>query len=231
MFEGYCYILLGGPGSGKTTFGVQYLVTGVLEGEPGVYVTLDEPPYSIINNARENFGWDLLTFEARMKLAIVDASPMQIDVPAKILRLKGALGTEEFSIDSVLGLISEARRRVMPVASRCVIDSISSLIFQYENPFQQRQQLLKLIKGLTEMRLTTLLIGELTEEGIDNQRFGPEAFLTQGVFVMHNIRVSNTIMPVFQIKKLRGQKFPKEIIPYSLSRHGIEVHPEEKVFG
>ena len=229
--EGYCYLVLGGPGAGKTTFGVQYLVNGILDDqETGIYVTFDEPPFSVINNMRENFGWDLSSLEAGQKLAIVDASPMEIDVSAKTLRIKGSLGTEDFNIDSVLGLISEAKRRVTPPAKRCVIDSISGLLFQYERPFQQRQQLLKLMKGLTEMRLTTLLLGELPEETIDYQRFGPEAFLAQGVFIMHNIRTKNTINQVFQIKKLRGQKFSKEMIPYNIGKNGFEVYPGEKVF-
>jgi len=74
--EGYCYLLLGGPGAGKTTFGVQYLVNGILnQSETGIYVTLDEPPFSVRNNMRENFGWDLPSLEDKMKLAIVDASP------------------------------------------------------------------------------------------------------------------------------------------------------------
>jgi len=155
---------------------------------------------------------------------------MNIDVSAKTLKIKGSLGTEDFSIDSMLGLISQAKRRATPSAKRCVIDTISGLTFQYENPFQQRQQILKLMKGLTEMRLTTILLGELQEETLDHQRFGSEAFLTQGVFVMHNIRTKNTITQVFQIRKLRGQKFSKEMIPYSIGRQGIEVYPEETVF-
>jgi len=228
---GYCYLVLGGPGAGKTTFGIQYLVKGIIDDqETGIYVTFDEPPFSLMNNVRESFGWDLSGLEARQKLAIVDASPMEIDVSARTLRVKGSLGTEDFSIDSVLGLVSEAKRRVTPPAKRCVIDSISGLLFQYESPFQQRQQLLKLMKGLTEMRLTTLLLGELPEETIDYQRFGPEAFLAQGVFVMHNIRTKNTITQVFQIRKLRGQKFSKEMIPYNIGEQGVEVYPGDKVF-
>jgi len=40
--EGYCYLLLVGPGAGKTTFGVQYLMNGITENdETGIYVTLD----------------------------------------------------------------------------------------------------------------------------------------------------------------------------------------------
>lgn len=229
--EGYCYLVLGGPGAGKTIFGVQYLVNGILDdNETGIYVTFDEPPFSIRNNARENFGWDLSSLENKSKLAIIDASPMEIGTPADTFRVKNALGTADFSIDNVLGLISEARRRTTPSANRCVIDSIAGLIFQYENPFQQRQQLLKLMKGLTEMRLTTLLLGELPEESIDYQRFGPEAFLAQGVFVMHNVRTRNTITQVFQVKKLRGQRFPKEMVPYAIGSHGVEVYPGEKVF-
>ena len=229
--EGYCYLLLGGPGAGKTTFGVQYILNGINESdETGIYVTLDEPPFSIVNNAKENFGWDLISQETSQKLALVDASPMDIDAPAGTYRIKGALGTEDFSIDSVLGLVSTAKRQLVPTATRCVIDSVSGLLFQYERPFVQRQQLLKLIKGLTEMRLTTILLGELPEESIDNQRFGPEAYLAQGVFVMHNIRSKNVMAEVFQIKKLRGQKFPKRMMPYSIGDSGVEVYPEEKLF-
>ena len=144
--------------------------------------------------------------------------------------MKGSLGTEDFSIESVLGRISEAKRRVTPAARRCVIDSVSGLMFQYDELFKQRQQVLRLIKGLTEMRLTTVIMGELQEESIDYQKFGPEAFLAQGVFVMHGIRSKNSIVKVFQIKKLRGQKFSDEMMPYSIGNFGVEVHPGEKVF-
>jgi len=47
---------------------------------------------------------------------------------------------------------------------------------------------------------------------------------------MHNIRTKNTITQVFQIRKLRGQKFSKEMIPYNIGEQGVEVYPGEKVF-
>ena len=31
--EGYCYLLLGGPGAGKTTFGLQYLMGGITDND------------------------------------------------------------------------------------------------------------------------------------------------------------------------------------------------------
>jgi len=38
-----------------------------------------------------------------------------------------------------------------------------------------------------EVRLIAPLVGELFEGVIDCQRFGPEALLAQGVFLMHNV--------------------------------------------
>ena len=36
-------LVCGGPGSGKTTFAIQFLYTGATQyGEPSVYITLDE---------------------------------------------------------------------------------------------------------------------------------------------------------------------------------------------
>lgn len=137
---------------------------------------------------------------------------------------------DDFNVDNVLGMVCEAKKRVIPSARICVIDSISDLLFQYENSFQQRQQIMKLIKGLTEMRLTSILLGDLPEETIDYQKFGPESFLVQGVFVMHNIRAKNNVVQVFQIRKLRGQNFKKEMMPYRIGKYGVEVYPDEKVF-
>ena len=39
---GHLYLVEGNPGSGKTTFGVQFLMAGVAAGERALYVTLAE---------------------------------------------------------------------------------------------------------------------------------------------------------------------------------------------
>jgi circadian clock protein KaiC len=57
--EGRTTLLAGSTGSGKTVFGLQFLVTGTTElGEPGVVVTFAEHPDDLIANT-ESFGWDL----------------------------------------------------------------------------------------------------------------------------------------------------------------------------
>jgi len=46
--KGHTILVSGGPGSGKTTFAIQFLHAGVTQhSESGVYVTLDEDPEDI----------------------------------------------------------------------------------------------------------------------------------------------------------------------------------------
>lgn len=50
LLEGRQYLVSGSPGSGKTTFGVQFLSAGASNGEPGAYVALSESVEIIIED-------------------------------------------------------------------------------------------------------------------------------------------------------------------------------------
>ena len=47
FMEGDSVMLAGAAGCGKTTLALQYLVNGVKNGDPGVYVTFEEMPDQI----------------------------------------------------------------------------------------------------------------------------------------------------------------------------------------
>ena len=49
--EGSVTFIVGGPGTGKTTFGLQYLCSGAEVGEFGVYICLDENLNSILGHS------------------------------------------------------------------------------------------------------------------------------------------------------------------------------------
>jgi hypothetical protein len=57
--RGRTTLLLGGPGSGKTVFSLQYLINGArIYGEPGIFVAFEETSERILDNA-ESFDWQL----------------------------------------------------------------------------------------------------------------------------------------------------------------------------
>lgn len=231
--RGYGFLLLGGPGTGKTTFGIQYLYRGAMDfGENGMYVTFDEPPYSIITNS-ERYGWKVSDAEKAGKLAFVDVSPIKREsakpatfVPPSLGQ--SFLGADKFKLDDVVTAIKEVKKKVG--AKRCVIDSISALTLQYRDDFEIRQQTLRLIKDLTEMDLTTVMLAENPEDRQDMTRFGAEAFLAQGVIVLHMYRVEESNVKALEVRKMRGAKHTDRLCPYRITAEGIEVYPEETVF-
>lgn len=224
--RGFCYAIVGGPGAGKTIFGAQFLYHGITRyGENGLYVTLEEPPYSI-NGNMARFGWNLYELEKREKIVLVDASPVRS--PQCQYIVKGCIGTEEFSVDGLLGVIAEAKRKIN--AKRCVVDSLKALSIQYRDEFEARQQILKLIRSLTEMKLTTMLISETAEEKLDSQSFGTEEFLAQGVIYLHTYRIRDSVVRAVEVRKMRGVKTINKLCPYAFTDEGMVIYPQETVF-
>lgn len=53
LLPSYSYMLRGGPGTGKTTIGLQFLVEGVKLGESALFISLEESEEQIRKTARE----------------------------------------------------------------------------------------------------------------------------------------------------------------------------------
>ncbi|MEM4327060.1 MAG: ATPase domain-containing protein, partial [Candidatus Diapherotrites archaeon] len=68
--RGSTILLSGGPGTGKTIFGLTYLYVGAKEyNEAGLYITLEENLKNIVWNM-ETFGWDIASLQATSKFRI-----------------------------------------------------------------------------------------------------------------------------------------------------------------
>src|SRR5471032_1839000 len=73
--RGRTTLLVGGPGSGKTIFSLQFLVNGARYlREPGMFVAFEETSKRIVANA-ESFDWQLTELK-RKKLVFIDAQPV-----------------------------------------------------------------------------------------------------------------------------------------------------------
>lgn len=73
--RGRTTLLVGGPGSGKTIFGLQFLAHGAADGgEPGIFVAFEETAQRIAANAR-SFDWKLDELQDAGKLFLLDVQP------------------------------------------------------------------------------------------------------------------------------------------------------------
>jgi circadian clock protein KaiC len=108
-------LLCGDIGTGKTTFGLQFLMAGASRDDAGVLVSVDEKPQHVIEDARR-FGWDVDGAVDRRLLTVLDASPFFM-----ALRARSALDARHVASD----LAQQVRQAK---ASRLVVDGVTSLV-------------------------------------------------------------------------------------------------------
>ncbi|MGI0010616.1 MAG: RAD55 family ATPase, partial [Nitrosopumilaceae archaeon] len=195
--EGRSIILSGPPGSGKTTFGMQFLHAGAKDfDEPGIFVALSESP-SEIKNDFKTYGWDIQKLVDEGKLLIIDARPFKMEEGFVALDESLYRG-ETLPFMHLTQLILSTIKRIG--AKRLVIDSITVLAMQYANKFYIRQGLQGMIHALEEQHCTSILISE----NIDSSKIPTEWYVASGVVLLHHIQRENTMERAVQVIKMRG---------------------------
>jgi KaiC/GvpD/RAD55 family RecA-like ATPase len=60
--DGFCVLISGSPGAGKTILALQFLMESAKKGEAGIYVTLDQRIKDLQSQAKQ-FGWNFQEYE------------------------------------------------------------------------------------------------------------------------------------------------------------------------
>ncbi|MDG6957955.1 MAG: AAA family ATPase [Nitrososphaerota archaeon] len=223
--RGHNVLVLGAPGSGKTTFGLQYLVAGAKTGENGVYVSLDESTDRLLEST-ESLGLGVKQAVAAKKIAMVDASPIRL-LPARVRLGTTEIGRKEFAVATLINSVTEAIKKVD--AQRVVIDPISTLVVHYSEDYDRRIALLDLMAATVKSKCTTLLVAEMSDPSLE-RKYQFEEFIVDGVLILTRVLSGQSFTRVFSVEKMRGIDNDSQPHPYKISEGGIEVFPTEQLF-
>jgi len=221
FLENRTYLMSGPPGSGKTTFGVQFLAHGASRGDVGLYVSLMENPVNIVNDM-SNYPFKIKELSQAKKLYFVDMGPVSY------LELDGAPRFEsENSVPTAFDIIKKLETIVKRVnVRRLVIDSIMTVRYGSEDPKLEKKEMTRFFRSLKDLGCTTLLLSEMTEP--DNYTI--EHFLAHGVLFMHNFLEMGEMIRAIQLIKLRGTQHDCSLHRLAFTPEGLEVTPEVLTF-
>ncbi len=210
--ERHLMVTIGSAGTGKTTFGLQFLNHGLENGENAVFITLEQSHEAIIATANE-FGWDFDRFEDENRLAVVDLDPVEM----------------ANSLDNIQAELPELIRDFG--ADRLVLDSVSLLEMMYDNQAKRRTEVFDFTRALKKAGVTTFLTSEASETNAYASRHGIIEYLTDAVFVLQYVRgeTQETRLAV-EIQKIRNANHSREKKPYEMSESGLSVYQQANIF-
>ena len=209
-------LVTGGAGSGKTQFGLEFLVRGAEDfDEPGVLLAFEESAQDLADNAA-SLGLDLPALEASGRL-VVDA--VQLD-PTEIVT------TGDFDLDGLFIRLAAAVQGVG--AKRVVLDTIELLFAALDNEAIVRAEFSRLLRWLKDQGLTAVITGERGREG-QLTRFGIEEYVSDCVIVLdHRVR-DELATRRLRIVKYRGSSHGTNEYPFLIRDRGLMVWPLTQV--
>jgi len=201
--QGSINLVAGGPGSAKTIFAIQFLMEGLVNGEPGIYVTFEERKDKLYQDML-GFGWDLEKYEAEGKFAFLEYTPEQVK---KVLVEGGG------TIDT---LVSEMK------AQRMVIDSITSFTLLYKDELAQKESSLALFELINTWGCTAVLTSQ--EESTDSSTITAALeFEVDSIILLYHFRKKGSRIRAIEILKMRGTKYPEKTFGLEITNKGIKV--------
>ncbi|RQH00521.1 KaiC domain-containing protein [Natrarchaeobius oligotrophus] len=206
-------VAIGSAGTGKTTFGLQFLNHGLEQGENAVFIALEESRERVINTATERgFAFDEYVAEGR--LAIVDLDPVEMATSLASIRNELPALVAEFD------------------ASRLVLDSVSLLEMMYDDRASRRNEIYDFTRSLKDAGVTSLLTSEAAEGNPYASRHGIVEYLTDAVFVLQYVRPDDfrETRLAIEIQKIRNANHSREKKPYELTSDGISVYQQGNLF-
>jgi circadian clock protein KaiC len=208
--ENRLYLVQGDPGVGKTTLGLQFLLEGLKQGEPGLYVTLSETAEELRSVAHSH-GWNIDGL-ALHELSAMDAT-IHPETPNTLFH-PSEVELQE-TTQSILEIVQNTKPR------RVVFDSLSELRLLAQSPLRYRRQILWLKQFFIGKNATVILLDDRT--GDDDNHLQS---LAHGVIDLEQLSpLYGAERRRLRVMKLRGVHFRGGYHDFNIITGGIQVFP------
>ncbi|WP_148883037.1 KaiC domain-containing protein [Thermococcus aciditolerans] len=210
-------LLSGGPGTGKTIFSQQFLWSGIQNGEPGIYVALEEHPLQVRGNMA-GFGWDVRKYEEEGLFAMVDAFTAGVGKSREYERyiVHDLTDIREF-IDVLRTAIKDIGAR------RVVIDSVTTLYIN--KPAMARSVVMQLKRVLAGLGVTGILVSQIS---VGERGFGGPGVEhgVDGIIRLDLDEIDGELKRSLIVWKMRGTSHSMRRHPFEITDRGIVVYPD-----
>ena len=188
--QGRPTLVCGGPGSGKTLFGMEFLVRGAREfNEPGVFMSFEEKDTDLVENF-SSLGFDIDDLVARDKMALDYVHIERSEI----------LETGEFDLEGLFVRLGFAIDSIG--AKRVVLDTIEALFSGFPNEGILRAEIRRLFRWLKDRGVTAVITCEQGKGTLT--RHGLEEYVSDCVILLDHRMIEQVATRRLRIVKYRG---------------------------
>ena len=212
--EGRVTAVIGGPGMGKSLFGLQYLLHRLRTGgEAGLFVTFEEP----IDRVRANLAgldWDFDKVPEEL-LTLIDA------------RLPGdTVQAGPFDLTGLLAGLSA--RKAASGAQNVVFDGIDLLIGSLNDENLERRELARIDDWIRAEDMSAIVtVKAYSSSEREQKRADLVQYLTDCVVRLEGTLFHANFSRTLRVTKYRGSAFAANAVPMAIGQSGVEVIPAE----
>jgi circadian clock protein KaiC len=212
--EGMVYLLHGGPGTGKTTLGFQFLLEGVRREERVLFASLLQRR-SELERIAASHGWGLEGIDF-------------LDIPEQLRQTsveeQTIFSPGEVELQEVTEAIERGISQYRP--QRLLFDSITELAVLMDSPLQLRRQMLKVKELLGDSRCTSIFTANDTL-GVDlpSLQTAVHGVIELGVQQPHHGPIHHWMA----VTKVRGLAFLNGRHDFRIRTGGVQVYPRLEI--
>ena len=204
VVEGSTTVMLGAPGTGKSSLGLHFLAAGARAGEPSLYFGFYEPPSDLVEKANA-LGLGVAPYLANDTLHMVWYPPLEVNLDMLSQRL-----------------LEEVRQRGV---RRLFVDGLSGFQMSAEHPERISRYLVALSTRLRALGVTLMLSAELSELFDVTVRPPIEglAVSVDNIIFLRYVERQSRLVRLLSILKARQSAYDTSIREFSITSSGIEV--------
>lgn len=206
--QGRTTLVCGGPGSGKTVLGMEFLVRGALEGRPGVFFSFEESVDELLT--------DFASFDLPVRDRIEDGS-----LELRHVALGGVEEAGAYDLEGLFIQIGAVLDRVG--AERVVLDTLETLFSRLGDRALLRAEIGRLFRWLKDRGVTSLVTAE--RGGGTLTHHGLEEYVSDCVILLdHRVREELSTRRA-RVVKYRGGHHNTDEHPFLVTSSGISLLP------
>ncbi|SFM66202.1 ATPase domain-containing protein [Methanolobus profundi] len=208
MFEGglfkYNSLLVAGvPGTGKKTFGLQFILQGLENKEPAVVVTFEDTPHQMILDAKR-MGWDLQSYIDDGSLYFICSNPSETYPAEHVSRIKELVEKK--------------------MIQRLFFDGTNHLQLSIPDELELRGYLYSITSYLKSRNITSLFTTDIPASECPGNEKIDVAAIMDSVLILHNSKARDR--RYMCVTKSRGTKHKRSVKEYAIAESGIKLRTD-----